>query len=124
MRVPTAEQLRRAEGQHSHSGTVWLEQPPALFVGLAPPSTFHLDPIGRIARSIRCINALAHDAFHAALLARGEQAKRIIIEGAGEQDGRMIVALDERLQLGAALHKRLVEQVLAVQVEQIEGPQT
>jgi len=39
-----------------------------------------------------------------------------------EQHGPVVVALDESLQLGAALHKRQVEQVPAVQVEQVERP--
>ena len=61
--------------------------------------------------------------FHAPLLACHEQAMRII-EGGGEQDGRVVVALHEGLQLGPALRERYVEQVLAVEMKKIERPQT
>jgi len=52
--------------------------------------------------------------------ARMRRVKRII-EGAGH--GGVIMPLDESLQLGAARHKRQIEQILPVEAQQVERPQ-
>src|SRR5262245_4406895 len=40
-----------------------LKQAPTLFVSCAPAVAFHLDPVALLARSIRCISTLRHNAF-------------------------------------------------------------
>jgi hypothetical protein len=119
---PSAQGVARMMGGAGRSSMALLEESPPLLVGLAPPSALDLDPVGRTTRAVGRVDPLGHDALEPAFLACGEQPMRII-KGTGEQDGRTIEALDEGLQLRAALHERQVEQILAVEMQQVERPQ-
>ena len=61
-----------------------LEQPPVLLVGFAPTCALHLDPIARIARAVRRVDALGHDGRCVAMrrfLVRGARTTPQLVEG-------------------------------------------
>ena len=90
------------------------------FLALA---ALQLDPVAAAAGPIRRVAPLADDALHAQPAGAGDQVVRRFVKRLGQAQRRRLGppgALQQRLEPGAAFGQRLLAQVGAVQVQQVE----
>src|SRR6516164_7753030 len=82
----------------------------------------HLEPIGRAAGTVGGILALRDDAFEAKLAGMGEDGRAVALDMLVESDAGAGPGHD-RCERGLADLKRIMPQVVAVQLDQVEGVQ-
>src|SRR5262245_52070286 len=80
----------------------------------------HLEPIGRAAGAVVGVLALRHDAFQAHLAGVGEDGRAVALNMLVEPDAGAGLGHDRR-ERGLADLKRIAPQVVAIQLDQVEG---
>ncbi len=85
-----------------------------------PPRRLQLDPVGRAARSVRGVLALADQPFEPEPVRRLEQALGARIEGLAVADRRRRRCADQRAEHRTALVQRHVAQVVSGEVREVE----
>src|SRR5262245_4921057 len=81
---------------------------------------FHFEPIGRAAGTVGRTLALRDDAFEAKLAGVGKDGRAVALDMLIEPDAGAGLGYD-RCECGLANLKRIAPQVVAVQLDQVEG---
>jgi hypothetical protein len=80
----------------------------------------HLEPIGRAARTVGRVLPLRHDTFEPDLAGMGEDGRAIALDMLVEPDAGACLG-QHACKRGLADLKRIAPQVVAIQLDQVEG---